>query len=408
MTNTMDMMATNNDSPTGSFNTKERVSPALLVGQINQHSRSAPPQPPVKQHENGVSSINIPSLSDFMPNSSLDMGMVGMTTSDRYQQLLQLQQQQQQQQQMMMLQQQVGGGADLLRGHFLEPSVLQQNSASNADDLLFQQLKLQQQLQRQNQQISLLHSLPGGLQTGGGNQGFNLNGSIPLAMNQGLNGLYQDPLQQQYQLLQLLSSNPTTSQLLVGQNLQSLNLPTQGLQAGVSAFPFLSNEQVPSGNPPEGGKKKRKFHSKSSGDDARNPLSAYNFFFSEEREIILALLPDKVEEGQKNIEDMEVDELNDFLSKQSLPEEEMEALQKKIKANTQKILDTHYEKDKPKKSHKKMHGKINFQKLASLIGRRWRTKSNNEKARYFELSKKDKERFENCLKDSLGNNMNAL
>ncbi|GFH54844.1 hypothetical protein CTEN210_11320 [Chaetoceros tenuissimus] len=393
----MGMMATNNDSPTGSFN-KERGSPSLLPGgQINQHSRSAPP--PSHETNRASSSINIPGPSDFTPrgynNNSLDS--LGMTNWNSCNELLQLQQQQQQQQMMMM---QAGGGADLLfRG----------NSASNADDLLLQQLKLQQQLLGQSQQMNLVHSLPG-LQTAGGNQAFNLNGSIPLAMNQGgLNSLYQDPLQQQYQLLQLLSSNPAASQLLVGQNLQSLNLPTQGLQAGVSAFPFLSsNDQVTARNPPEGGKKKRKFHSKPSGDDARNPLSAYNFFFSEEREIILALLPDKVEEGQKNIEDMEVDELNDFLSKQSLPEEEMEALQKKIRENTQKILDTHYEKDKPKKSHKKMHGKINFQKLASLIGTRWRSKSNDEKARYFELSKKDKERFENCLKDSLGSNMNAL
>ena len=395
------MMATNNDSPTGSFTKQESTSPALLLGgQMNQHSRSA------SQNENGASSsINIPGRSDFMP--SLDS--MGMTNSNQFQQLLQ----QQLGLGLGFQQQTGGGGADLFsRGHFLEPSVLQQNSGSNANDLLLQQLKLQQQLlEGQSQQMNFVHSLPG-LQTGG-NQALNLNGSIPLAMNQGLNlnhSLYQDPFQQQYQLLQLLSSNPAASQLLVGQNLTtSLNLPTQGLQAGVSAFPFLSsNDQVTAANPPEGGKKKRKFHSKPSGDDARNPLSAYNFFFSEEREIILALLPDKVEEGQKNIEDMEVDELNDFLSKQSLPEEEMEALQKKIRANTQKILDTHYEKDKPKKSHKKMHGKINFQKLASLIGTRWRTKSNDEKARYFELSKKDKERFENCLKDSLGSNMNAL
>lgn len=194
-------------------------------------------------------------------------------------------------------------------------------------------------------------------------------------------------------------------------------------------------------------RKKKKARVKPPDDMPRRPLSAYNFFFSEEREIVLALLPDPPPtnldiaenaigasaspvnegEGQEDakgehdtetdegggkdkdastsaaaasaplplaIDDMDIPQLQDLLASQRLPEEQFQKLKKKITANTQRILDTHLERDKVKKSHKKSHGKIAFQKLAKLIGQRWRDIDDAERKQYyFDLAKKDLDRY---------------
>ena len=53
-----------------------------------------------------------------------------------------------------------------------------------------------------------------------------------------------------------------------------------------------------------------------------------------------------------------------------------------------------WEGDKVKKSHKKSHGKVTFQVLSRLIGQRWRDlHDGDEKSYYFDLAKKDMERY---------------
>ena len=172
-------------------------------------------------------------------------------------------------------------------------------------------------------------------------------------------------------------------------------------------------------------------------DMPRYPLSAYNFFFSEEREVVLAvlsLLPSEgpsrndcepaipvcvsdtktcttcsssTEKGQGSFKDEameakpkfqnqeeEMQYIKAILSNHKMPEKEMEELQKRIKANTQRMLDTHLEGGKMKKSHKKTHGKITFQVLSKLIGQRWREISDTDaKQHYFDLAKNDMDRY---------------
>ena len=168
-------------------------------------------------------------------------------------------------------------------------------------------------------------------------------------------------------------------------------------------------------------------------DMPRYPLSAYNFFFSEEREVVLAMLPlpsSVEEEGDSqslpdNIENTartgatnstkeaynspratkdvmpkfdsqeeELQYIKMILSTRKMSKDQSEELQKKIKANTKRILDTHLEGDKVKKSHKKTHGKITFQVLSKLIGQRWRDISEADfKQYYFDLAKKDMDRY---------------
>ena len=175
----------------------------------------------------------------------------------------------------------------------------------------------------------------------------------------------------------------------------------------------------------------------------RYPLSAYNFFFSEEREVVLAMLPlpspdeeagDKVEPLPDNItstikplpdnitstikqdlgnpgerkdtmpkfdsREEELQYIKTILSTRKLPKDKTEELQKKIEANTKRILDTYLEGDKVKKSHKKGHGKITFQVLSKLIGQRWRDISQGDvKQHYFDLAKKDTERYNKQMKE---------
>ena len=144
--------------------------------------------------------------------------------------------------------------------------------------------------------------------------------------------------------------------------------------------------------------------SKAADDEPRRPLSAYNFFFSEEKEIVVALLPDKklVEESftdpddtDTQVSDMDVDKIQEYLieAKRNLSSEALVTLRETVESQTKRTLLAHLVGDKPKKSHKKRHGKISFQKLASVIGRRWRDLSDDDKERYFASAKADLDRF---------------
>ena len=140
-------------------------------------------------------------------------------------------------------------------------------------------------------------------------------------------------------------------------------------------------------------------------DDPRRPLSAYNFFFSEEKKIVVALLPDKTKKLEENftdpddtdaqVSDMNVDKIQEYLieAKCNLSSEALAILRETVESQTERTLLAHLNGDKPKKSHKQSHGKISFQKLAGVIGMRWRDLSDDDKKRYFALAKVDHDRF---------------
>ena len=152
-------------------------------------------------------------------------------------------------------------------------------------------------------------------------------------------------------------------------------------------------------------KGKRKF-AKVADNEPRRPLSAYNFFFSEEKEVVIALLPDigkntKEDDGDAkkdlsiSVKDMTMEEIQDFLveAKEKLSPELLAEIREKVEEKTETTLQAHLEGEKEKKSHKKSHGKISFQKLASIIGKRWRNLSDTGRKRYYDLAKQDQERF---------------
>ena len=190
---------------------------------------------------------------------------------------------------------------------------------------------------------------------------------------------------------------------------------------------------------PERKKKKKKKRNKVADHEPRRPLSAYNFFFSEEKDIVIALLPEhppkiksatistKVQEAisevplahplknsndsatttdlatenekradsMKMVCDTDVDKIQEYLldTERKLSVETLTALRHKIVKQTERILLAHLEGDREKKTHKKVHGKISFQKLAGIIGKRWRLLSADGKRRYFRLAKEDQGRF---------------
>jgi hypothetical protein len=152
--------------------------------------------------------------------------------------------------------------------------------------------------------------------------------------------------------------------------------------------------------PPRKVETKKKSLSQQSPPNVRRPLTAYNYFFSVERDLVLKLL-DYAEkscvstDGIANPDDISY--FLDILSKTHLPEDELEAHKKSAHLKVQGMLDVHFESEKVKVPHRKMHGKITFKTLGKLVGIRWRNLSREDKMYYFDLAKKDSERFHNQL-----------
>ena len=101
----------------------------------------------------------------------------------------------------------------------------------------------------------------------------------------------------------------------------------------------------------------------------RRPLSAYNIFFSEMRNII-------VEEHTKD----DVEKKNDT---PILADEDF----------TQALMKKRFSSESKKRVHRKTHGKVAFTTLAQTVGKRWKELSEESKKRYKELAELDRERY---------------
>jgi hypothetical protein len=96
------------------------------------------------------------------------------------------------------------------------------------------------------------------------------------------------------------------------------------------------------------------------------PLSAYNFFFSDERERILSGKTDDTFDNNKK----------------------------------QRLLLQHLAKDRSKRRpHRKTHGKINFTTLSKLIGQRWKQLPDERKNFYRDVASIDLERYQRELRE---------
>mmetsp|Transcript_5700 Transcript_5700/g.7014 ORF Transcript_5700/g.7014 Transcript_5700/m.7014 type:complete len:502 (-) Transcript_5700:129-1634(-) len=163
---------------------------------------------------------------------------------------------------------------------------------------------------------------------------------------------------------------------------------------------------------------------KRASDMPRRPLSAYNFFFSEERERILAAIPDPdgetEEKSSEKATETNTQSESDPLSKKEdrdgagKPSEETcagskskndgkkegnkelkgcEEVLEKMAARSKRLLDLREQSNGKRRPHRKTHGKIGFKELVKKIGERWRALQPDEREYYSNLAEKDLARY---------------
>lgn len=127
------------------------------------------------------------------------------------------------------------------------------------------------------------------------------------------------------------------------------------------------------------------------------PLSAYNYFFSKERERILKEIPDNsTTKGDKNKNDAVMPEMIVTPSKESsisnlvISTTSSYTEEDKIRRITAQRQLRAQRKRRP---HRKSHGKIGFKDLAKVVAQRWRNLRTEGKKYYRELAKLDMERY---------------
>jgi len=126
----------------------------------------------------------------------------------------------------------------------------------------------------------------------------------------------------------------------------------------------------------------------------KRPLSAYNLFFKEERERILKSIPGS-DKKKKKMSKGNKDCKNDAKSEET---EEIKVEEGEVKREENNVFKDANEDEKDfdlmNKNGKKIpHGKIGFENLAKLIGKRWQDLEPEKVAKYKKLADKDMKRY---------------
>ena len=160
-----------------------------------------------------------------------------------------------------------------------------------------------------------------------------------------------------------------------------------------------NNPQFPAGVPIPAGSKSGSSdakHRSRPADAPRRPLSAYNFFFIDERERLLKAMKkrDEKKAADRDAADKDDDEKKDGEKQEEDPLKDVDLDDSDFVSSTYDELMTLRlnNKEKPR-PHRKTHGKIGFQTLAKLIATRWKALAEGRREHYKSLAAIDMDRY---------------